>query len=373
MTTNLKLLKTSNPSVIFTGDQVIIESLVIQNDDLNNYMTNKPDPVDAFTNLLEAALYVVKVSNSSAEAEKLGAVAEKLSNAFEAASQEATEEFGKLVNLHTDEKNPAALAGILKTKLLKAITDELKPSNQESPFHEISETLTTLLTEVTKQAGAKPAIDNSSTKGKNFNVTMDEILQGLASSNGDSAIYTNDLASESGSKEGDEVVTVNPDFTGGAEINVVWEFKAEKNLSQTSILKEISRAMQNRNSVAGVFVVDREPKNAHWSAHSFHSGNRLILVVDKDHPDQNLIQFGYIWSRWMAFRSLEADTDSVDISRIDHLVGEAILSLKTFTQVKSSHTGIQRSLTDAISWVDTIESALKIKLKEITEAMTVKA
>jgi hypothetical protein len=371
MTTNLKLMKNNAPSVIFTGDQVIIESLVIQNEDLNAYMTGKADPLEAFNSLLEAALYVRKVSNSSAEAEKLGAVAEKLSDAFETASQEATEEFGKIIKLHTDDKNPAALAGILKTKLLKAITDELKPSNEDSPFHEISETLTTLLTEVTKQAGAKPAIDNSSAKGKNFNITMDEILQGLASNNGDSALYTNDIASESGSKEGDEVVTINADFTGGTEVNVVWEFKAEKNLSQAAILKEISRAMQNRNAVAGVFVVDREPKNKHWASHSFHSGNRLILVVDKDKPDHNLIQFGYIWSRWVAFRSLEVASDSVDISRIDHLVGEAITSLKSFAQVKSSHTGIQRSLDDAISWVDTVESALKIKLKEITEAMTV--
>ena len=76
MTTNLKLMKNNAPSVIFTGDQVIIESLVIENEDLNAYMTGKPDPLEAFNSLLEAALYVRKVSNSSAEAEKLGAVAE---------------------------------------------------------------------------------------------------------------------------------------------------------------------------------------------------------------------------------------------------------------------------------------------------------
>ncbi|CAN2235990.1 hypothetical protein [Candidatus Planktophila dulcis] len=372
MSTNLKLIKNTDQSVVFDGMQVTIESLVIQNDDLNQYMEGKPDPVLAFTDLIESALFVRKISNSSAEAEKLGAVAENLSTAFENAAKEATEEFGELIKLHANEKNPVALAGVLKNKLMKAIVDELKPANEASPFHEISETLAQLLSEVTKQVGAKPAIDNSSTKGKNFNVIMDGILQDIATANGDSALYTNDIASETGSKEGDEVITISPDITGGVEVNVVWEFKAEKNLSQAAILKEISRAMQNRHAVAGVFVVDREPKNAHWAAHSFHSGNRLILVVDKDAPDLNLIQFGYIWSRWMAFRALETKSNMVDIERVDHLVKEAVLSLKDFSQIKSAHTGIQKSLTDAITWAGSVESALKSKFKEITSAMTVK-
>ena len=271
--------------------------------------------------------------------------------------------------MHTDEKNPNALAHILKGKILKSVIDELKPSNEESPFHDIAQTLTLLLTEVSKQAGAKPAIDNSNAKGTNFNIVMDGILQEIAAVNGDSALYTNDMPSETGSKEGDEVITISPDQTGGVEVNVVWEFKAEKGLSQAAVLKEISSAMQNRHSVAGVFVVDREPKNAHWASHSFHSGNRLILVVDKDKPDLNLIQFGYIWSRWVAFRSLDAKSTGIDLARIDHLVSEAISALKDFAQVKSAHTGIQKSLDDATSWTKTVESKLKSKFKELSEAM----
>jgi hypothetical protein len=369
MNTKLKLMTSNAPSVICDGDTVIIESLAIQNQDLTDYMKDKVDPIEAFTDLIESALTVRKISNSSAEAEKLGAVAERLSVAFETASQEATEEFSELITLHTDEKNPNALAHILKGKILKSVIDELKPSNEESPFHDIAQTLTLLLTEVSKQAGAKPAIDNSNAKGTNFNIIMDGILQEIAAVNGDSALYTNEMPSETGSKEGDEVITISPDQTGGVEVNVVWEFKAEKGLSQAAVLKEISSAMQNRHAVAGVFVVDREPKNAHWASHSFHSGNRLILVVDKDKPDLNLIQFGYIWSRWVAFRSLEAKSTGIDLARIDHLISEAISALKDFAQVKSAHTGIQKSLDDATSWTKTVESKLKSKFKELSEAM----
>ena len=62
----------------------------------------------------------------------------------------------------------------------------------------------------------------------------------------------------------------------------------------------------------------------------------------------------------------------VDIERVDHLVKEAVLSIKDFSQIKSAHTGIQKSLTDAITWAGSVESALKSKFKEITSAMTVK-
>jgi hypothetical protein len=369
MKTNLKLMKNTQSSVIYDGNYVLIESLAIQNPDLNEYMKDKEDPVSAFIGLVESALNMRKISNSSAEAEKLGAVAERLSVAFENASQEATQEFGKLIKLHTDETNPVALASMLKSKILKSVTEELKPSNDSSPFHDIAETLTQLLAEVTKQAGAKPALDNSNAKGTSFNLVMDGILQEIASKNGDSALFTNDVASETGSKEGDEVITISQDQTGGAEVNVVWEFKAEKGISQAAALKEISSAMQNRHAVAGVFVVAREPKNAHWSLPIYATGNRLILVVDKDNPDLSLIQFGYIWSRWVAFRSLETKSVTIDLERIEFLISEASLSLKDFAQLKKSHTGIQSSLDDATNWTKTVESKLKSKFKEISEAM----
>jgi len=369
MNTNLKLINNNPASILVDSESIHIQSLVLQNKDLNEYMRDKENSVQAFVDLIEFALSVRKISSSTVEAEKLGAVAERLSHAFEIASKEATEEFEGLITSHTDEKVPGSLANILKAKVVKSIIEELKPSNDSSPFHDIAQGLTLLLTEVSKQAGAKPAIDNSSAKGTNFNILMDGILQNISAVNGDSALYTNDMPSETGSKEGDEVITISPDQTGGVEVNVVWEFKAEKGISQASALKEISSAMINRHAVAGVFVVAREQKNSHWASHSFHSGNRLILVLDKDEPDLLLIQFGYIWSRWVAFRSLESNRKGIDLDHINHLIAEANSHLKDFAQIKSAHTGIQKSLEDAVSWTKTAETKLKSKFKEIVEAM----
>ena len=47
MNTKLKLITSNAPSIICDGDTVIIESLAIQNQDLNDYMKDKVDPIEA--------------------------------------------------------------------------------------------------------------------------------------------------------------------------------------------------------------------------------------------------------------------------------------------------------------------------------------
>ena len=47
MNTKLKLITSNAPSIICDGDTVIIESLTIQNQDLNDYMKDKVDPIEA--------------------------------------------------------------------------------------------------------------------------------------------------------------------------------------------------------------------------------------------------------------------------------------------------------------------------------------
>lgn len=128
---------------------------------------------------------------------------------------------------------------MLNKKLLKSVTDELKPSNEESPFHDIADTLNQILIHIAKASGAKPALDNSNAKGTSFNIVMDGILQEIAAKTGDSALFTNDVKSETGSKEGDEVITISQDQTGGKEVNVVWEFKAEKVFLKQQLLRRL--------------------------------------------------------------------------------------------------------------------------------------
>ena len=83
MNTKLKLITSNAPSIICDGDTVIIESLAIQNQDLHDYMKDKVDPIEAFTDLIESALTVRKISNSSAEAEKLGLAVSLIENGIE--------------------------------------------------------------------------------------------------------------------------------------------------------------------------------------------------------------------------------------------------------------------------------------------------
>jgi hypothetical protein len=92
-------------------------------------------------------------------------------------------------------------------------------------MYKIYDPLIDLVQRVSADEGAKEAVDNSSTKGKNFNSTMDGILQKMASANGDEIEFVNDVKSATGLKGGDEIVTLPPEMTGGHSVKIVWEFK----------------------------------------------------------------------------------------------------------------------------------------------------
>jgi hypothetical protein len=219
------------------------------------------------------------------------------------------------------------------------------------------------------QDGAQDAVNKSSTKGKNFNATMDGILQHFASQSGDQIEFVNDVKSVKGLKGGDEIITIPTELTGGQSIKIVWEFKAERDLSQPAILKELASAIDNRQAQAGVFVLAMEPEYEKWSSHSFASGNRLLILVDKEDPDKYLIQFAYLWSRMVALKNLSSAKDTFDVEKMQYLFDQAEVSLKDFRNIKTAHTGIETSLTDARRWVTNVENSLKQKFAEISEEL----
>jgi hypothetical protein len=158
-------------------------------------------------------------------------------------------------------------------------------------------------------------------------------------------------------------------MTGGHSVKIVWEFKAERDLTQPKILKELAGAIDNRQAKSGVFVLAREPEYEHWASYSFHSGNRLIILVDKDEPDTYLIQFAYLWSRMNAMKDLAANASSLDMEKLQYLFDQAEVTLKDFRNIKTAHTGIETSLGDARRWVGNVENALKAQFAEISSTL----
>lgn len=348
---------------------LVINNLRISNAELVEHLSSKLDIERAFLDLIEAALLVRRLSDVAIETEAMNSVADRVAGSVEKAGLTAVDEFTTLIEKHTNIEDPSGLARILVDQLVPAIAEELSPLNKKGPMFKIYDPLIELVQRIAGQEGAHDAVNNSSTKGKNFNATMDGILQHFASQSGDQIEFVNDVKSVKGLKGGDEIITIPTELTGGQSIKIVWEFKAERDLSQPAILKELAAAIDNRQAQAGVFVLAMEPEYEKWSTHSFASGNRLLIIVDKDNPDRYLIQFAYLWSRMVAMKQLSTVKDVLDVEKLQYLFDQAEVSLKDIRNIKTAHTGIETSLADARRWVASVENSLKQKFSEISDEL----
>ena len=367
--TAMSMPNSDNENIRVEGEYVFIKELTIKNLELAKLLLSVDNTKrnDIFIELVETAMYVNRLANTTADVKELNTVAVQVRETMQSAGEKAFTDLEDLIESQSDDANSHSLISLLKTKLVNQVISELDPTKDTSPFHSINKQLVFLLGAQGEEKGQKSADANSPQHGRDFNKTMDGLLQKLASQTGDQALYTNDITSETGSKVGDEVITIDSNFTNGHTAAVVWEFKAVKTVTQTAALTEISDAMENRHAQSGVFVLARTEHNANWAPFSMFHGRRAIVVVDQNNIDELLIQYAHIWSRVEAIRSFGIHQEGIDSDRLMVLIEEAEKSFKGLIQVKGAHTGIQTSLNEAVDWLKDTQNDLKTKLSEITK------
>jgi len=349
--------------VSIQGTIVTVDHLQLDNSALASFLLSHEESERslALVDLLEFALHVNRLANVSADVKELDSVAKRVEVNLQEAGDQAFDDLEKLIRNQADEAKPDALITLLKTKFIDRVIEELKPTNPKSPFKDISDQLLALL-----EKNASKDADKAGTKhGRDLNANMDALLQQLASESGDSPLFTNDTPTESGSKVGDEVITIDPTFTNGQDAKTVWEFKAVQRVTVQAALAELNEAMQNRKAQAGVFVLARTTHNASWARFTAHPGRRAIIVVDEDDIDPLLVHYAHIWSRIEAVRSFGAKEATIDFDKIQIAVEKAKEALDGLSQVVGGHTGIQASLDKAVEWIGKSQSALKEQFKEI--------
>ena len=130
-------------------------------------------------------------------------------------------------------------------------------------------------------------------------------LASIAAIHGDIAEPVGRRTGLSGTQKGDYLVTVNAEDTCGEEARFVLECK-DRNLSMAKTMDELTKAMDNHAAQAAIAVFSRtehfpNPLPFSWS------GDRAVLVYDKEDPDDNALQLGYAWARWVCHRNLATD------------------------------------------------------------------
>ena len=363
------------------GDNVTIKNLTIADGELAQYLSTKDgaEQVLLLIELIETAMQIQRMANTSADVKELNSVAKHVRETMKTAGDEAFTGLQKLIQDQGEENKPGTLINLLRTKLVDQVISELDPTKETSPFHSINEQLVALLAKSAGEKATAESYANSREKGIDFEELLDQMIQLEAVVHGDDAQFTGDFASPSGDKTGDEVVTINPAVTNNEEIRIVWEAKTDKTFKDTKgrlkrdrVASELDDAMSNREAICGIFVSDARgvdmTKQPAWQE---FDGNKLIIVLDDENPDQRLIRMAYLWSRWIVLRSQEQEEGELDFAAIERVIASLQREFDGLANLKRLHTPIETNILAAKKWVNEFEETLDELMDELRELMVV--
>ena len=362
------------------GDNVTIKNLTIADGELAQYLSTKEgaEQVLLLIELIETAMQIQRMANTSADVKELNSVAKHVRETMKTAGDDAFNDLQKLIEGQGENK-PGTLINLLKTKLIDQVITELDPTKETSPFHSINEQLVALLAKTAGEKATAESYANSREKGIDFEELLDQMIQLEAVVHGDDAQFTGDFPSPSGDKTGDEVVTINPAVTNNEEIRIVWEAKTDKSYKDTKgrlkrdkVASELDDAMSNREAICGIFVSDARgvdmTKQPAWQE---FDGNKLIIVLDDENPDQRLIRMAYLWSRWIVLRSQEQEEGELDFAAIERVIASLQREFDGLANLRRIHTPIRNNIKAADDWVDKFEESLDELMDELRELMVV--
>jgi hypothetical protein len=362
------------------GDKVIISNLEIADSDLATYLGAKEgqEQVLLFIDLIQTAIDIQKMANASADVKELNSVAKQVRETMQTAGEEAFVNLQKLIQSQGKDEEPGSLITLLKTKLVNQVIAELDPTKETSPFHAISDQLIQLLEKSAEKKGSALSYANGREKGLDFEELLDQMIQLEAVVHGDDAQFTGDFASPSGDKTGDEVVTINPSATNGEELRIVWEAKTDKSFKDTKgrlkrdkVASELTDAMNNREAECGIFVSDARGVDLSlqpvWQE---FDGDKLIIVLDDENPDQRLIRLAYLWARWIVLRSQSQEEGEFDFVAIERVITSLQREFDGLANLKRIHTPIKQNIIAAQEWVEKFEESLDSLMDELRDLMS---
>lgn len=357
------------------GDGIRISNLHIVIPGLAKVLSQlKPEEQSSHViNLLTLGHTVFELSKNSKDMIQFQSLVSTLSADTKKTHDDGLTKLQNLLSKHADGDSEDGLVNKVETAAENALWEALSLENEKNPLKPLMLLLTSVHAGLAEKFGAKKAEDNSPYKGGTFNENMNAIHQEIASSLGDSTEYVNDVFAPNGKKDGDQIYDISSDITGGQTLRIVSEFKTELGITIQAIKKELDASMKTREAQAGIFFVNREGKNRSWQPFQTLTGNRFVVVVDKDDIDPYLVRYAVMHARLALLKTLvNTEDDGVDTQKLRYLFDQAEVSLKSMSNIKSAHTEIERGLSDARHWVDKVETQIKGTFKEIKEVFAKK-
>lgn len=264
-----------------------------------------------------------------------------------------------------DAANPFADA---KRAISQAVTESTR--RQEARVQAVADALQrveTSVVQLTAEAEAKRAISEAegagTRKGRSFEERVHAAIQRIAEARGDCAHHVGDERGEGGSKKGDTVVEIGA-ADGKPLGRIVFEDKDDQ-LSRNRAWEELNAAMAERDADFAVLVVAGEESiPAKREQLVEYEGNKMIVAVDAELPDELGLDLAYRYARLRVLTAQDRALE-IDAAGVRNAAEAARSALKRAQAVRLALTNVDKSSAKAREGIEGIVADVEVELTRI--------
>jgi hypothetical protein len=389
------------------GDRLVIERLEVEDERAAHLVRERGEaghpPAQTVRDAIEIGARVLEREGMAAEVDYVraeferhaGALRERLGRTLESGEQQLAERIAQSFDTSRDgsvqKEIERLLAGALeeqRTALLKLFSAEegVNPlhdfkgamirafkaldARQQAEGQENRGRIDELAREVVElrqrdEANRRvaEAEEAGTRKGRTFEERVHLALERIAEARGDCAHHVGDERGEGGSKKGDTVVEVGA-AEGQALGRIVFEDKDDQ-LSRNQAWGELNAALAERDADFAVLVVAGEQNiPAKREQLVEYEGNKLIVAVDPEFPDELGLDLAYRYARLRVLMARDRALE-VDASGVRDAAETARSALRRAQGVRLALTNVDKSSAKAREGIDAIVADVEAELTRI--------
>jgi hypothetical protein len=238
-------------------------------------------------------------------------------------------------------------------------------SEMTAAFEKLNERLTAIEAASTARAAERA---KSSAKGMDFEDLLEEMLGEAVRGTGDTiercGVTTGDVIR---SKKGDFLLTVDPQWCGGADLRVVIEAK-NRGKSWREMRDELTEAKRNRGAAVALAVFTPEHAPSGVAPFDVRHGH-VFAVIDPQAPDTATLTAAVRLARLHALASVATRKAEVDPARITAALAALKTELEAVRALKTSLTEIGKYANNVSTGLDRLREQVLLRVAEAEAAL----
>jgi hypothetical protein len=204
--------------------------------------------------------------------------------------------------------------------------------------------------------------ERGTAKGRTFEELVVEAVDRVASLQGDDCDGVGDLKGATG-RTGDVVVALDA-CSGPPRGRIVFEAKTGR-LSKPDALRELDKALQQRDADFAVLIVPSEDKvPAKMRALREYNGDKMIVTFDPEADGALTLEVAYSLARARVLMS-KSEAEGVDAAAVRDTVERALNAMESVRAIKNQLTGAKTSIDKARDLIDSMADQVREHLKNV--------